>query len=277
MKREQLLKILKVAIISTIVIFVAEGIFAIPGISNWFSKLITNSNGVMVWIVIWIIMFLQVTLLNIPAYVILSACASIKGLEILSITYILVVLSAYMCGCLLAYWLGYKFGKKAVKWCAGSDEDYAKWSSYLNKKGKLWYLLTVTFPFFPDDLLCLVAGAVRFDFGWYTLANFIGRGIGLITMILTLKLIGAVSGDFPIMLIIWAMALVAEIIFYYLIKSKHQKEMQEKEGLEKNKSEDQENDKKKLEAKKETENLDKKKESLKTKTKRNLKEKIKNN
>ena len=128
-----------------------------------------------------------------------------------------------MCGCLLAYWLGYKFGKKAVKWCAGSEEDYDKWSSYLNKKGKLWYLITVMFPFFPDDLLCLVAGAVKFDFVWYTIANVIGRGIGLLTMILFLKFIGIVSNGIPIMLILWAVALVAELVTFVILKSKQKK------------------------------------------------------
>lgn len=224
MKKEQIIKILQVAIISTVIIFIAEAIFSIPAVNNWFSGFITNSSGFLVWIAIWIIMFLQVTILNIPAYVILSACASIAAIEILSVPYILVVLSAYMCGCLLAYWLGYKFGKKAVKWCAGSDEDYEKWSKVLNKKGKMWYFLTVMFPFFPDDLLCLVAGAVKFDFVWYAVANLIGRGIGLITMILVLKFIGFVSGDFPIMLIVWAVALIAELVFYFVIKSKYKKE-----------------------------------------------------
>ena len=222
MKKEQLLKILKVAIISTIIILIAEAIFDIPAVSNWFSSLITNSSGVVVWIVIWIIMFLQVTILNIPAYVILSACVNI-GIETLSFKYILIVLSAYMCGCLLSYFLGYKFGKKAVKWCAGSDEDYKKWSNYLNKKGKIWYFLTVLFPFFPDDLLCIIAGAVKFDFGFYTIANVIGRGVGLTTMLLFLKFVGNIGGGFPIMLVVWAVALVAEVVGYYIIKSKKSK------------------------------------------------------
>ena len=218
MKREQLLKILKVAIISTIIILVSEAIFDIPVVKNWFASLITGNKGFVLWLIIWLIMFLQVTILNVPAYVILSACVSI-GIETLSFLYIFVVLSAYMCGCLTAYWLGYKFGKVAVKWCAGSEEDYEKWSGFLNKKGKWWYFLTVLFPFFPDDMLCLVAGAVKLNFGWYTLANFIGRGIGLISMILVLKFIGFVSGDFPLMLIVWATALIVEVVLYYILKS----------------------------------------------------------
>ena len=222
MKKEQIIKILKVAIISTIIMLVAEAIFAIPVINNWFADIITKSSGVWVWVVIWVIMFLQVTILNIPAYVVLSASTSI-GIETLSFVYISVVLSAYMAGCLLAYWLGYKFGRKAVRWCAGSDEDYNKWSNYLNEKGKLWYFLTVLFPFFPDDLLCLVAGGVKLNFGWYTLINLVGRGVGLVTMLFTLKFIINFSNGFPLMLIVWAVALVAEIIVYFIFKTKHNK------------------------------------------------------
>lgn len=222
-KKEQLLKILKVAIVSTIIMLVAEAIFDIPAVVNWFSNLITGSSGIWVWIVIWLIMFLQVTILNIPAYVILSASVSI-GIETLSITYILVVISAYMVGCILAYWLGRWFGIKAVKWCAGSEEDYNKWSDVLNKKGKWWYFATVVFPFFPDDLLCLVAGSVKFNFEFYAVANLIGRTIGLVTMLLTLKLIGNISGNFPIMLIVWAAALVAELVVFIVLKIKMKKE-----------------------------------------------------
>lgn len=219
MKREQVVKILKVAIISTIIMLLAEAIFSIPAVNNWFGNIIKNTPGFWVWFVIWVIMFLQVTILNIPAYVILSASISI-GIEALSVVYILVVLSAYMAGCLVAYWLGYRFGRKAVRWCAGSDEDYNKWSNFLNKKGKLWYFLTVLFPFFPDDLLCLVAGGVKFSIGWYILINFVGRGIGLVTMLYALQFITNFTNGFPIMLIVWAVALIAEIIIYYIVKSK---------------------------------------------------------
>ena len=219
MKNEQLIKILKVAIISTIIMLVAEAIFDIPAVTNWFEHIIKSSSGIWVWVVIWVIMFLQVTILTIPAYVILSASVSI-GINTLSVLYIAVVISAYMCGCLLAYWIGYKFGRKAVRWCAGSDEDYDKWSNFLNKKGKWWYLATVVFPFFPDDLLCLVAGGVKFKFAWYAISNFIGRTVGLVTMLYTFKLIGFVSNGIPLMLIVWAVALVAEIVVLIVLQNR---------------------------------------------------------
>lgn len=213
MKNEQLLKILKVLMVATAIMLVFEIIFSIPAVNEFFGGLITGANGWVVYLVIWAIMFLQVTILNIPAYVVLSASVSV-GIKTLSWEYFLTVISAYMVGCLVAYFIGRKFGAKAVKWCAGSEEDYNKWSELFNKKGKWWYLVTVLFPMFPDDLLCLVAGGVKFNFWFYTIANLVGRSIGLITMLLVLEFIGLAGGGFPFMIIVWAVALLAEVIVY---------------------------------------------------------------
>lgn len=218
MNKQQLDKILKVFIITTIIMLVCEIIFSLNVVTDFFGNWIKTSSGVYVYVIIWLIMFGQVTILNIPAYVVLSACFSI-GLEILSWQYLITVISAYMVGCILAYWLGRGFGVKAVKWCAGSEEDFNKWSSFMNKKGRIWYFLTILLPLFPDDLLCIVAGSVKFNFGFYAIANFIGRSVGLVAMILVIKLIGLIGGgNFPFMVIAWAVALVIEIVVYLVNK-----------------------------------------------------------
>jgi uncharacterized membrane protein YdjX (TVP38/TMEM64 family) len=216
MTREQIIKILKVSIIATIIILGFEIIFDIPAVNTFFSRLIEDSNGVWAYLVIWLIMFLQCTILNIPAYIVLSASISI-GIDCLSWEYLLTVITAYMCGCILAYWLGRWFGVRAVKWCAGSNEDFEKWSRYINTKGKWWYFATVLFPLFPDDILCLIAGSIRFNFGFYVIANLIGRSIGLICMILFLKIIGSMGGGFPFMLVVWAVILIAEIVLLCIL------------------------------------------------------------
>lgn len=219
MKKDQILRLLKVALVTTTILLIFEGIFSIPAINNFFMGLISSSSGWLAYLFVWLIMFLQVTILNIPAYSVLAACTAI-GMKTLDFVFIAVVLSAYMVGSTLAYWFGRWFGKKAVKWCAGSEEDYDKWSKVLNSKGKIWYFLTILFPFFPDDLLCIVAGAVKFNFGLYSIMNFVGRGIGLITTILTLGLINKVSGGFPFMVIVWAVALIAELVAYIILSKK---------------------------------------------------------
>lgn len=218
MNKEQVVRILKVCLIATAIMLGFEILFSFDVITDWFSGLVVGA-GNWVWLILWVLMFLQVTVLNLPAYVILSACVSI-GINTIGWEFILITISAYMCGCLLAYWLGWKFGKRAVKWCAGSEEDYNKWCDVLNKKGKFWYLLTVLFPFFPDDMICIVCGSVRFNFWFYLFANLVGRTIGLITMLYTLLLIGKIGGGFPFMIIVWAVALVAELIAYLVLKKK---------------------------------------------------------
>lgn len=224
MTNQQLQRILKVCIIATVIMLIFDIVFSIPIVIDFFKEWITTSSGWLIFLVIWVIMFLQCTVLNIPAYVILSASVSI-GLNCLSWQYLLCVITAYMAGCILAYWIGRWWGVKAVKWCAGSDEDYEKWCTVLNQKGKWYYALTVLFPFFPDDLLCIVCGSVKFDFIFFTIANLLGRTIGLITMILTLELIGSMGGGIPIMPFVWGALLIAEciVLAILIIKNKGDK------------------------------------------------------
>ena len=145
MNKQQILKILKVCIVATVFMLIMDLIFSIGFINDFFSNAITNSNEVVVFLVIWLVMFLQVTILNIPAYTVLSVCINI-GINALSWQFILTVVTAYMAGCMLAYGLGRWFGVKAVKWCAGSEEDFNKWSNFINKKGKTFYFLTILLP-----------------------------------------------------------------------------------------------------------------------------------
>lgn len=211
MKKEQILKFLKLGIYTTLFLIAIEIIFLIPAVDNFFNSWVQNSSGWALWLVLWILFFMQTNIINIPAVSLLQISVH-SGLNVLSWQYILLVMSAYMSGCILSYWLGRWFGVKAVKWVAGDDEDFNKWCEFINKKGKIWYFLTVLLPIFPDDILCIIAGSVKLDFGFYTLANLIGRTIGLVTILVVLKYIGLASSSIPFMLILWCVALLVEIV-----------------------------------------------------------------
>ena len=211
MKKEQVIKFLKLGIYTTLFLIAIEIVFLIPAVDNFFKGWVENSTGWVLWLVLWVLFFLQCNILNIPAVSLLQISVH-SGIEVLSWQYILLVMSAYMAGCILSYWLGRWFGSKAVKWVAGSEEDFDKWSNFINEKGKIWYLVTVILPLFPDDILCIIAGSLKMNFGFYTIANLIGRSIGLVTMLIVLKYIGVASSSIPFMLIVWCVGLVAEII-----------------------------------------------------------------
>ena len=75
----------------------------------------------------------------------------------------------------LGFYLGRVLGKKFVYWIAG---DKQKVDEYLDKiKGRETVLLffMFLFPFFPDDLLCSVAGISKIKFKTFSIIQIITR------------------------------------------------------------------------------------------------------
>lgn len=188
-------------------------------IRNWVGS---GENDIATYLIVFAAIYLQGTVLPIPAYIPLNACVSAGILDTSDglwemfgkgSTWILfaVVFGAYLLGIITAYFAGYFFGSKAVKWIASSEEDYEKWRAILNGKGRWFYFLTVLLPVFPDDLLCLVCGSLRMHFGAFMLANVVGRGIGLVFMFGALALLGLMSEGFPWAILVESVALAASI------------------------------------------------------------------
>jgi len=242
MNKLQLFKILKVMIIATFLMFAFELLFSFDIVTNWLKDIVLSleDNMFLLYFAIWIIMFLQTTIVPIPAYIVLNAAVNVGivnsalGLSVFATgscwIFIAVVLSSYIVGAAAAYFIGYKWGAKAVKWCAGDIDEYKKWSCVINEKGKWWYAATVILPVFPDDLLCIVAGSIKFNFKFFLFSNILGRGIGLIFMIGTLVLFQKMNevGGLPITVICWGAALIVLLIAYYILKVKLKKSRKEK-------------------------------------------------
>jgi len=214
MKTKQIINLLKVALICTALMFGCEVIFYHQAVTDWFGNLIINA-GVWVWVVIWLIMFIQVWLIPIPAYVVISAGVT---LALNNFIFFGVTITAYIAGCVVAYWIGRKWGNKAVKWCAGSQEEADKWCKLIGERGKWWYALTVVLPIFPDDLLCFVCGSVKMNFWFYLVANSVCRAIGLATALLCLNIINLGSGLATI--IVEGVLLVGLLILWIILEIK---------------------------------------------------------
>ena len=92
-------------------------------------------------------------------------------------------------GSIVAYALGKLFGRRAVKWAAGDEEEFDKWTHAFNSKsGKILYGLTVLLPLFPDDVISMVMGAVKLDFVYFVIVHAICSFIGTFTMIFVMRL-----------------------------------------------------------------------------------------
>lgn len=172
-------KIVDLALVLMVFVFAFEVLFYHSAVVNGLISFVENS-GIWSWVVISVLQFLQVVFIPIPAYFI--TLTSMKMYPDQMLLLFVVTLLVVMLGVITAYWIGRKWGKKAVVWAAGNEEEYNKWLNVLqSKKTNLFYFLTVLFPIFPDDILCLLVGSIKMNFWWFLLCNFVGRAIGLIT------------------------------------------------------------------------------------------------
>lgn len=220
--KEKIFKALIVSVVTLAVMFTFEVLFLIPAIESSFLSIMQSDIRWMAWVGLWIVMFLQTSIIPIPGLSILVIAKNMQMITlnpINDILFYIIVMTSYLSGVIVAYAMGKRFGKKAVKWIAGSEEEYQHWANIINKKGKWFYFLTVLFPIFPDDLLCLVAGSIKFDFKFFLFSNIVARLIGLVTTVYVLLTVISVAGS-TMMVIIYGILLVLNIIGLIALKQK---------------------------------------------------------
>ena len=129
--------------------------------------------GILMPILYIILQYLQVVILPIPSIV-----STVAGVALFGAFYaMLYSLIGIILGSVTAFFIGKKLGYKAVAWLLGEDTLF-KWQKKL--KGKDNFILTAMFllPFFPDDILCFLAGlssmSVRYFIVMIILTRFIG-------------------------------------------------------------------------------------------------------
>lgn len=145
-----------------------KNINSVENLRDYISK-----QGTWSYAVFWLMQFLQVTFLPIP-----SMISTLAGVLIFGpfITFILSYLAITL-GSLVAFLIGKKLGGKIIVWVAG-EMTYIKLQERI-RQGKFLYFLMMLFPFFPDDLLCLVAGANKMDTKFFVFTILITKLIGL--------------------------------------------------------------------------------------------------
>lgn len=131
------------------------------------------SGGIWSYAIFFVIQFLQVTFLPIPAAVTTVAGSLVFGPWITcGISFLAVMLAS-----VFSFFLGRKIGSKLVIWIAG-EEDYLKWAEKLGK-GKYVFFLMMLFPVFPDDILCMIVGTTNMTWKFFIVTNIITRPIGI--------------------------------------------------------------------------------------------------
>ena len=129
------------------------------------------SFGAIAPVIYVVVSFLQVTFIPIPSTVTIIAGNYVFGPWI-----------AFLCsyiGCLLgsifAFFLGRLIGRPFVNWVVGSPEKVDGWLKKLKGREKILLFFMFLLPFFPDDILCTVAGITAMSWGGFIAIQLITR------------------------------------------------------------------------------------------------------
>ena len=119
----------------------------------------TGKLGIAVYLLLQI---LQVVILPLPAIVCYASGALIWD----AFTATVVASIGVAIGSIIDYFLGKKFGRRVVEWIAGK-ETTDKYSEMIGKRSKGIFTVMQILPFFPDDLLCMLAGLAEMNFAFF--------------------------------------------------------------------------------------------------------------
>lgn len=81
-------------------------------------------------------------------------------------------------GSSIAFLIGRYCSKPVIHWIFGKEKT-EKYQNLLSRRAELILFLTLTLPFFPDDLICMMAGVSDIKYYKFLLISIISRGVGL--------------------------------------------------------------------------------------------------
>ena len=164
-----------------------------------------------------LLQFLQVTFIPIPSPILIIAGSLIYGpfeAGLLSISGILL-------GSALAFYLGRVFGKKLVVFMVGKEAE-KKWRNFLTSC-KYTFIIMMLLPFFPDDILCMVAGLTEMSWTFFMLTQLFTRPISI--FLVSYLSSGQVIPYHGWGLYVWAIIILISFTLIYL-SSKYNKQIE---------------------------------------------------
>ena len=114
-------------------------------------------------------------MLPIPGFITIGAGVALFGPFYGSIYSIIGIVSASI----VAFFIGRVFGYKVASWLVG-EESLKKGLQLVKGKDTVILTFMFLFPFFPDDVLCFVAGLSSMSVGYYLVMITITRTINVV-------------------------------------------------------------------------------------------------
>lgn len=168
--------------------------------------------GVLAPLIYILISFLQVSFVPIPGAVTILAGNYVFGAwQAFLYSYI-----GMLGGAMFAFALGRWIGRPFVNWIAGSPEKVDAWLSKLKGRENVLLFFMFFLPFFPDDLLCSVAGILPIGWWGFFIMQIITRltSVGATLLLMSGEVIPWSGWGIPVLAAIVSLAVVAFVISY---------------------------------------------------------------
>lgn len=165
-----------------------------------------------IWMPIFYILlqFLQVVILPIP-----SVVSTIAGVALFGAFWATIYsLAGILLGSITAFFIGRKWGNKAVSWMVG-EETLIKWQKKLKGKDNLFLTIMFVLPLFPDDILCFVAGLSTMTTKYFLVAVLLARFIGIFATCYSIDFIPFTTWWGLGLWILFALCIIVAFIYIY--------------------------------------------------------------
>ena len=213
----------RIALAVLVVLALAAGVFALYR-NGWFERIgsveelraLIDRAGAFAGIVFFLLQMLTVIIAPIPSNVTMMAGALALGFW----QAMLLGIAAIWAGSMLMFLLARRLGHRAVqRWMDHGIME--KYLPVIEEKQDMFLFLTLLFPFFPDDMLCILAGLTSMPTARFAGIRLLARPWGLI--------FAALLGSGELSLPAWGWAvLVGVLAVIFVLAMKYSRQIEER-------------------------------------------------
>lgn len=213
----------RIALAVLVVLALAAGVFALYR-NGWFERIgsveelraLIDRAGAFAGIVFFLLQMLTVIIAPIPSNVTMMAGALALGFW----QAMLLGIAAIWAGAMLMFLLARRLGHRAVqRWMDHGIME--KYLPVIEEKQDMFLFLTLLFPFFPDDMLCILAGLTSMPTARFAGIMLLARPWGLI--------FAALLGSGELSLPAWGWAvLVGVLAVIFVLAMKYSRQIEER-------------------------------------------------
>lgn len=213
----------RIALAVLVVLALAAGVFALYR-NGWFERIgsveelraLIDRAGAFAGIVFFLLQMLTVIIAPIPSNVTMMAGALALGFW----QAMLLGIAAIWAGSMLMFLLARRLGHRAVqRWMDHGIME--KYLPVIEEKQDMFLFLTLLFPFFPDDMLCILAGLTSMPTARFAGIMLLARPWGLI--------FAALLGSGELSLPAWGWAvLIGVLAVIFVLAMKYSRQIEER-------------------------------------------------